>query len=103
MTQIQQDVFRKGMYPPSPRLPPEKCQPRKLSGQEGATNPEWITAKYAKYAKTDLPLFAFFAWFAVKSLSLAPFRGKSIQISDHEQLAANGAACQTRPIKANQG
>jgi hypothetical protein len=32
----------------------------------------------------------------------APFRGKSIQIIDHEQLAANRASCQTRPIKANQ-
>jgi len=31
-------------------------------------NPEWITAKYAKYAKTEPSLFAFFAWFAVKKL-----------------------------------
>jgi len=31
-------------------------------------HPEWLTAKYAKYAKAELPVFAFFAWFAVKKL-----------------------------------
>jgi hypothetical protein len=35
--------------------------------------PEWITAKYAKCAKTEWPLFAYFEYFAVKMLFLAPF------------------------------
>jgi hypothetical protein len=45
-----------------------------------------------------------FSWLRRAALGLfAPFRGKSIQISCHEQLASNRAACQARPIKPNQG
>ena len=85
------------------RKSPGDCAMWKERGRRIA---ERTTAKCAKYAKTGSPLFAFFAWFAVKKLDFEPFCGKSMEVPFHEPFTreaeffqAKLGQTQSNPVK----
>jgi hypothetical protein len=65
-----------------------------------------VTAKYAKCAKTELPLFAFFAWSRCMSFFFEPlslFAANHYNCLSMNNLHAGSTSSRSNPIKPNQG